>query len=109
PLAIAVIASHCAGEARSSMTSPTDQFPLPISSGVIPKMMNASPFKGTSPKLPRSTCIAIANVQSPFDGRTAICPTMQGQTKSQLQVSTYRPLIFHAGDGIALPPDSSDD
>jgi hypothetical protein len=28
---------------------------------------------------------------------------MQGQTKSQLQVSTYRPLMFHAGVVIALP------
>jgi hypothetical protein len=28
---------------------------------------------------------------------------MQGQTKSQLQVSTYCPLMFHAGVAIALP------
>ena len=33
-------------------------------------------------------------------GRTAICPRMHGQTKSQLQVSKYCPLMFH--DGVAI-------
>ncbi len=34
PLAMAVIAPICSALARSSMTSPTDQFPFPISCGV---------------------------------------------------------------------------
>jgi hypothetical protein len=42
----------------------------------------------------------MAKVQDPFDGRTAICPVMQGQTKSQLQVSKYCPLMLH--DGVAI-------
>ena len=65
--------------------------------------MNVSPFRGTSPKLPRSIYIAIAKVHEPFDGRTAICPRMQGHTKSQLQVSTYCPLMFHTGVVMASP------
>ena len=100
PLAMAVIASRCSAVARSSMTRPTFQLPFPISSGVNPRTMNVTPSRGTFPKLPRSTCIAMAKVQVPLDGRTANCPRMQGQTKSQLQVSKYCPLIFH--DGVAM-------
>ncbi len=84
------------------MTRPTDQLPFPISSGVNPSTMNEMPSSETVPKLPRSTCMAIANVQEPFVGRTAICPRMQGQTKSQLHVSKYWPLMFH--DGVAMSP-----
>jgi ribosome-associated protein len=46
----------------------------------------------------------MAKVQDPFDGRTVICPVMQGQTKSQLQVSKYCPLMLHDGVAIILPP-----
>ncbi|HXD17414.1 MAG TPA: alternative ribosome rescue aminoacyl-tRNA hydrolase ArfB [Vicinamibacterales bacterium] len=42
----------------------------------------------------------MANVQDPRVGRTAIRPRMQGQTKSQLQVSKYWPLTCHDGDAI---------
>jgi hypothetical protein len=44
--------------------------------------------------------MAIAKVHVPLLGRTAICPRMQGQTKSQLQVSKYSPLMFQ--DGVAM-------
>src|SRR5262245_46345131 len=59
--------------------------------------MKERPSSGTSPKLPRSICIVIATMQSPLVGRTAICPVMQGQMKSQLQVSKYWPLMFQVG------------
>src|SRR5215831_9019875 len=46
--------------------------------------------------------MVMAKVQEPFEGRTAIWPRMHGQTKSQLQVSKYWPLMFH--DGAAMSP-----
>src|SRR5215470_4185619 len=58
------------------------------------------PSSETLPKLPRSICMAIAKVHEPLLGRTAICPTMQGQMKSQLQVSKYWPLMFQ--DDVAI-------
>src|ERR1051325_5358981 len=106
PLAMAVIASRCSALARSSMRRPTDQLPFPISAGVYPSTTNGMPSSETLPKLPWSMCIAIANVHEPLLGRVAIWPRMQGQTKSQLQVSKYCPLIFQDGVAIAgaLPP-----
>src|SRR5204863_6651168 len=100
PLAMAVMASRCSAVARWSMTSPTDQLPFPIASGVNTRTMKARPSSGTLPKLPRATCIAMATVQDPLEGRTAICPRMQGQTKSQLQGSKYCPLTCQ--DGVAI-------
>src|SRR5215472_14857329 len=45
----------------------------------------------------------MANVQEPLVGATASCPGMHGQTKSQLHVSKYWPLTFHAGVAIFAP------
>ena len=49
PLAIAVMASSCSALARASAMTPTDQFPLPISSGVHKRTMKPSPSSGTVP------------------------------------------------------------
>ena len=87
PLAIAVRASRCSAVARSSAITPTDQLPLPIASGVNPRTMNPRPSSESAPKLPRSTWKAMANMQVPLLGFTAICAGTQGHTKSQLQVS----------------------
>ena len=43
---------------------------------------------------------AIANVHEPLLGRVANWPRMQGQTKSQLHVSKYCPLMVQ--DGVAM-------
>src|SRR6185295_7964386 len=63
-------------------------------------MMKVIPSSAMVPKVPRSMRMAMANVQDPRVGRTAIRPRMQGQTKSQLQVSKYWPLTCHDGDAI---------
>jgi hypothetical protein len=87
PVAIAAMASRCSALARSSTTTPTDQLPLPISSGVTPTTTNPRPSSGISPKRPRSIAKPIAKVHDPFVGFTVICQGTQGQTKSQLQFS----------------------
>ncbi len=63
-------------------------------------MMKVSPSSMMLSKMPRSMRMAMANVQDPRLGRTAIWPRMQGQTKSQLQVSKYWPLTCHDGDAM---------
>ena len=74
PLAIPVMASRCSALARSSTTTPTDQFPFAISSGVTPTTTNPRPSSGTWPKLPRSIWKAMAKMHVPFVGFTIICP-----------------------------------
>ncbi len=49
PLAIEVMASRCSALARASAMTPTDQFPLPIASGVNPRMMKPRPSRETVP------------------------------------------------------------
>src|SRR5438132_11611555 len=98
---MAVIASRCSALARSSMRRPTDQLPFPISAGVYPSTTNGMPSSETLPKLPRSICIAIANVHEPLLGRVANWPRMQGQTKSQLHVSKYCPVMFQDGAAVS--------
>ena len=66
PLAIAAIASRCAAVARSSATTPTDQFPLLIASGVRPSTMKPRPSSAHGAVAPRSISNAIANVQEPL-------------------------------------------
>src|SRR4029079_15719608 len=87
--------------------SPIDQFPSLIGPGVRARTMKGMPPSSTWPNEPCSMSRAIANVQDPLVGRAVICVRMQGQTKSQLQVAKYRPLIDQEGVVIALPPDSS--
>ena len=82
PLAIAVIASRCSVLARSSAMRPTDQFPLPIASGVNPSTMKPRPSSGTpavvaAVDLKRHGELAL----DPLLGVTAICPGMHGHTK----------------------------
>ena len=49
PLAIAVMASRCSALAFSSAMTPTDQLPLPISSGVNRSTMKPRPSRETAP------------------------------------------------------------
>jgi hypothetical protein len=49
PLAIEEIAACCSAFARASAMTPTDQFPLPISSGVHRRTMKPRPSSGTVP------------------------------------------------------------
>src|SRR5438876_3733355 len=87
PLAIEVMASRCSALARASTITPTDQLPLPISSGVKRSTMKPRPSRETVPWLPCPTWNAMATVHDPLVGLTASCPEMQGHTKSQLQFS----------------------
>src|SRR5215470_8236191 len=64
--------------------------------------MKVRSLSGTAPKLPRCICSVIATMQKPLVGRTAICPVMQGQMKSQLQVSKYWPLMFQVGVAMLM-------
>src|SRR6478735_5329587 len=87
PLAIEVMASCCSALARASTITPTDQLPLPISSGVNTSTMKPRPSRETVPWLPCPIWNAMAIVHHPLVGLTASCPATQGHTKSQLQVS----------------------
>src|SRR5712692_5121939 len=92
PLAIATTASFCSGFARSSVTTPTDQLPLSMASGVRPMTAKSTPLRFTSPYFPSSMRCTNANVHDPFVGRAPRLLVGHGQRKSQLQVSKYSPL-----------------
>jgi hypothetical protein len=55
--------------------------------------MKEIPSSGTEPILPLSTRIAIAALQSPSVGRSAMFEVMHGQMNAQLQVSMYSPAM----------------
>jgi hypothetical protein len=104
PLAIAVSASRCAAEARSSRMSPTVQLPWIIGPGVWSRTAKLKPSSRVLPYWPRSTRKTSPASQKPLVGRAARPDVGQGHTESQLQASQYSPLICHFT--LAMTPSS---
>jgi hypothetical protein len=84
---MAVIASTCACEARSSTISPTVMFPFPIGPGECSMTMNVKPSSTTPSFEPFEIRSVTAALQSPSVGVAAMLDVAQGHTSAQLQVS----------------------
>ncbi|MQM40067.1 hypothetical protein KBTX_04110 [wastewater metagenome] len=93
PDVMSAMARAWRSSARSSTIRPTLMSPSAIGPGECIKMMKLSPSRDTPSFSPLPIRMATAALQSPSVGLAVRLEPMQGQMKSQLQVSMYCPSI----------------